>query len=93
MENFILMMILNRNKRKFKIIRLYIISLACIAGFFLLENSNIISELVQISEKGRYGGFPTFFLTGLFKYGLLVVGISIITIMSFLLIRERIKND
>ncbi|WP_430401201.1 hypothetical protein [Flavobacterium sp.] len=59
----------------------------------MLENSNIISELVQISEKGRYGGFPTFFLTGLFKYGLLVVGISIITIMSFLLIRERIKND
>ncbi len=93
MENFILTMTLNRNKRKFKIIRLYIISLVCIAGFFLLENSNIISELVQISEKGRYGGFPTFFLTGLFKYGLLVVGISIITIMSFLLIRERIKND
>ncbi len=93
MENFILTMTLNRNKRKFKIIRLYIISLVCIACFFLLENSNIISELVQISEKGRYGGFPTFFLTGLFKYGLLVVGISIITIMSFLLIRERIKND
>jgi hypothetical protein len=60
----------------------------------LLENSNIISELVQISEKGRYGGFPTFFLTGLFKYGLLVIGISIITIMTFLLIRERKqKND
>jgi len=86
-------MTLNRNKRKFKIIGLYIISLVCIACFFLLENSNIISELVQISEKGRYGGFPTFFLTGLFKYGLLVVGISIITIMSFLLIRERINND
>ncbi len=93
MENFILTMTLNRNKKKFKILRLYIISLVCIACFFLLENSNIISELVQISEKGRYGGFPTFFLTGLFKYGLLVVGISIITIMSFLLIRERIKND
>lgn len=93
MENFILTMTLNRNKTKFKILRLYIISLFCIAYFFLLENSNIISELVQISEKGRYGGFPTFFLTGLFKYGLLVVGISIITIMSFLLIRERIKND
>jgi hypothetical protein len=89
MENFILKMTLNRNKRKFKIIRLYIISLVCIVCYFLLENSNIISELVQISEKGRYGGFPTFFLTGLFKYGLLVIGISIIIIMSFLLIRER----
>ena len=80
------------NKRKYKIIRLYIISLVCIVCYFLLENSNIISKLVQISEKGRYGGFPTFFLTGLFKYGLLVIGISIITIMSFLLIRERTKK-
>lgn len=68
------------------------ISLVCIVCYILLENSNIISELVQISEKGRYGGFPTFFLTGLFKYGLLIVGISIITIMSFLLIRERTKK-
>ena len=92
MENFILMMTLYRNKIKFQIIRLYVISLVCIACFFLLENSNIISELVQISEKGRYGGFPTFFLSGLFKYGLLIVGISIITIMSFLLIRERTKK-
>lgn len=80
------------NKRKYKIIRLYIISLVCIVCYFLLENSNIISELVQISEKGRYGGFPTFFITGLFKYGLLVIGISIITIMSFLLIIERKKT-
>ena len=85
-------MTLNRNNRKFKIIRLYIISLVCIVCYFLLENSNIISELVQISEKGRYGGFPTFFITGLFKYGLLVVGISIIIITSFLVIREKPKN-
>lgn len=85
-------MTLNRNNRKFKIIRLYIISLVCIVCYYLLENSNIISELVQISEKGRYGGFPTFFLTGLFKYGLLVIGISIFTIMSFLLIRERTRK-
>ena len=80
------------NKRNSKIIKLYIISLFCIVCYFLLENSNIISELVQISEKGRYGGFPTFFLTGLFKYGLLVIGISIIIIMSFLLVRERTKK-
>ena len=85
-------MTLNRNKRKYKIIRFYIIGLVCIACYFLLENSNIITELVQISEKGRYGGFPTFFLTGLFKYGLLVIGISIIIIMSFLLIREKTKK-
>lgn len=80
------------NKRNLKIIRLYIISLFCIIFYFILENSNIIPELIQISEKGRYGGFPTFFLTGLFKYGLLTIGIGIIIIMSFLLIRERTKK-
>ena len=85
-------MTLNRNNRKFKIIRLYIISLVCIVCYYLLENSNIISELLKIFEKGRYGGFPTFFLTGLFKYGLLVIGICIFTIMSFLLIIERTKK-
>ncbi|TPV35342.1 hypothetical protein FJ651_00010 [Paucihalobacter ruber] len=77
---------------KIKIVRLYIISLACIVFYFFLENSNIISELVKISDRGRYGSFPTFFLTGLFKYGLLVIGISIILILSFLLIREKTKG-
>ncbi|TJY31301.1 hypothetical protein E5167_15300 [Pontimicrobium aquaticum] len=79
-------------KKSLKITRLYIISFLCIVCYFLLENSNIISELVQLSEKGRYGGFLTFFLTGLFKYGLLLIGISIIIIMSFLIIRERTKK-
>ncbi len=81
------------HKKNLKIVRLYIISLICIVCYFLLENSTIISELVQISEKGRYSGFPTFFLTGLFKYGLLIVGIGIIIILTFLLIRERTKKQ
>jgi type II secretory pathway component PulF len=80
------------HKKNIKIVRLYIISLICIVCYFLLENSTIIPELVQISEKGRYSGFPTFFLTGLFKYGLLLVGIGIILILTFLLIRERTKK-
>jgi hypothetical protein len=81
-----------RNKKNLKIVRLYVISLLCIVCYFLLENSNIISRLVEKSEKGRYGGFPTFFLTGLFKYGLLIIGISIIIVMSYFLIRERTKK-
>ena len=80
------------HKKNLKIARLYIISFICIVFYFLLENSNLISELVQLSEKGRYGGFPTFFLTGLFKYGLLIVGIGIIIILTFMLIRERTKK-
>jgi len=81
------------HKKNLKIVRLYIISLICIVCYFLLENSTIISKLVQISEKGRYSGFPTFFLTGLFKYGLLIVGIGIIIILTFLLIRDRTKKQ
>jgi hypothetical protein len=80
------------SKKNLKIVRLYTISLICIVSYFLLEKSTIISELVHISEKGRYGGFLTFLLTGLFKYGLLVVGIGIIIILTFLLIRERTKK-
>lgn len=69
------------------------ISLFCIVCYFLLENSNIISELVEKSNKLRYNGFVTFILTGLFKYGLLVIGISIIIILSFLLIKEKTSKD
>lgn len=80
-------------KMNFKIIRVYIISLFCIVCYYLLENSTIISKLVQLSEKGRYNGFLTFFLTGLFKYGLLIVGISIIIILTFVLIRKKINDN
>lgn len=80
-------------KRNLRIIRLYIISLFCIVVYFILENSSIISELVQKSEKGRYGEFPTFFLTGLFKYGFLIIGIGIIIILSFLLVKGKPQKD
>ncbi len=81
------------NKRNLKIARLYAISLLCIVFYFSLENSNIIAELVQKSERGRYGSFPTFFLTGLFKYGLFFVGIGIFIILSFFLIKEKLVRN
>ena len=93
MENFIQKMTLNQNNRNLKIIRLYIIGLLCIIIYYFLENSNLIDVLVQKSERGRYGSFPTFFLTGLIKYGLFAIGMGIIIILSFLLIREKIKNN
>ena len=80
------------NKQNFKIARVYVISILCIICFFLLENTTIIPELVQISEKGRYSGFPTFFLTGLLKYGLLALGIFNIIIMTFIIFREKRRN-
>jgi hypothetical protein len=57
-----------------------------------LENSNIIPELIKKSERGRYGDFPVLFLTGLFKYGLLLIGIGIFIILSFLLIKEKLTQ-
>ena len=78
--------------RNLKIIRHYIIGLCCIVIFYLLDNSSIISELVQKSDKLRYKGFVTFILTGLIKYGLLCYGISVIVILSFFLIKEKISK-
>ena len=79
-------------KKNLKIVRLYIIGLICIVSYFFLENSSVIPDLVEKMSKFRYDGFPTFFLTGLLKYGLLVVGIGIIIILTFLLIREKTKK-
>ena len=81
------------NKRKLKVVRLYGISILCIFLYFFLENSNLIAELVSKSERGRYGSFPTFFLTGIFKYGLLVVGFGIFVILSLFIIRERLVQN
>lgn len=69
------------------------ISLFCIVLYFFLENSTIILELVEKSNKRRYGGFATFMLTGLLKYGLLVIGIGIIILLSFLLMREKKQKN
>ncbi|WP_197022148.1 hypothetical protein [Sediminibacter sp. Hel_I_10] len=77
------------NSRDFKIVRLYVIGFICIVSYVFLENSNVIPNLVEKTSRGRYSGFPTFFLTGLFKYGLLFLGIGIIMILSFFLIQEK----
>ncbi|MQP53724.1 hypothetical protein GFJ95_12925 [Flavobacterium sp. LMO9] len=79
-------------KKNLKIVRLYIIGLICIVSYFFLENSDLIPDLVEKMSKLRYGGFPTFFLTGLLKYGLLIIGIGIIIILTFQLIREKTKK-
>lgn len=96
MENLIQKMTLNRNKRSLKIARLYIISLVCIVGYFLMENDNIINILVEKSSDffpvEVTGKFITLVFTGLLQYGLLVVGICIFLILSFILFREKIKS-
>jgi hypothetical protein len=80
------------SKKNLNILQLYIIGLICIVCYFFLENSNVISNLVEKMSKFRYDGFPTLFLTGLLKYGLLIIGIGIIIILTFQLIREKTKK-
>jgi hypothetical protein len=58
-----------------------------------MENSNFISELIAKSSKFRYGGFVTFLLTGLLKYGLLAVGLILIIILTYFSIKNRIIDD
>lgn len=86
-------MTLNLNKRNLKIIRLYIISLVCIFCYFLMEHYNIIFELFEKSSKFRDQGLYALVFTGLLQYGLLATGICIFLMLSFTLIREKIKND
>ena len=79
-------------KNNFKIIRLYAIGLICIGSYFLMENSILISEFVTKSSEFRYNGFVTFLLTGLLKYGILSIGLIIIIMLTYLLIRNRITS-
>ena len=96
MENLIGRMTLNRNKRNLKIVRLYLISLLCIICYFLMENYNVIHEVVQQWSTFRYNQytsrFVAIFFTGLLKYGLLTVGICIFSMLSFMLIKEKLNK-
>ncbi len=76
-----------------KIVKLYLISLIFIICYFVLENSSFITNLVIKSNKLRYNGFVTFLLTGLLKYGLLIVGIGIVFILTFILLRKKISKS
>ena len=54
-----------------------------------MDNYSILNALFQKTNRIPQNGFVVLLLTGLFQYGLLIVGISIIVILSFFLIREK----
>jgi len=97
MENLKRKMTLNRNNRNFMIVRLYLISLVCIICYFLMYHYNVINILVEKSSDffpiEVTGKFITLVFTGLLQYGLLMVGICIFLMLSFTLIRDKIRND
>lgn len=77
------------NKYHLKIIRFYALGILCILAYFYLENASLIPELIETTGKSRYSGFPTFFVTGLIKYGLLVYGVLSVVVVTVLLVRRR----
>ncbi|ARN77275.1 hypothetical protein BST97_04360 [Nonlabens spongiae] len=77
------------NKNHFKTIRFYVLGISCILAYFYLENASLIPDLIETTSKGRYSGFPTFFITGMIKYGLLVYGVLSIVVLTLLLVRRR----
>ena len=79
------------DNKNFKILKNYIISLLCIMCFFILDNTCVISEIIEKSSRFRYSGFPEFLLLNLIKYGLLILGVASILIISFFLIRQKRK--
>lgn len=54
-----------------------------------MDYYNIINVLFQKTNRIPQDGFVVLLLTGLFQYGLLIVGIFIFAILSFFLIKEK----
>ena len=76
--------------RRFKIIRLYMISICCLSLYYYFETSDLLPSLLE-ETKGTYTQeFKANFVSGLLKYGTLAIGSSIFIILSFILIKERI---
>ena len=77
------------NKNRIKIIRFYALGALCILAYFYLENAYLIPELIETTSNSRYSGFPTFFITGLIKYGLLVYGVLSLVVVTVLWVRRK----
>ncbi|WP_206512835.1 hypothetical protein [Flagellimonas beolgyonensis] len=54
-----------------------------------MDNHNLINVLFEKSNRIPQDGFVVLLFTGLFQYGLLTLGISIILILSYFLFKEK----
>jgi len=80
------------NTNHLKIICFYAAGVFCIIAYVYLEISPLIPNLIEEARKGRYKGFGAFFITGLIKYGVLIYGILSIVIMTFVLIKRKMRG-
>lgn len=76
--------------KNLNIVGTYALGIICIAVFILMKKSTKLNEFLDKAEHTRADWkFGTFAITGLIQYGLLTFGISIITVLTILLIREK----
>lgn len=58
-----------------------------------MENSENLNEFLGKAERSRADwAFGTFVITGLIQYGLLTIGIAIITTLTALIIKKKIAT-
>ncbi|TVZ28095.1 hypothetical protein JM83_3193 [Gillisia sp. Hel_I_86] len=74
---------------KIKIFGLYFLSLFCILIFLIINNSiNLKSLIIKADNFRPENGFFLFLTTGFIKYGILIIGISIFTILTYKMIKK-----
>ena len=79
--------------KNLKVIVAYIIGILCLTLFFVMDNSTELNEFLEKAERSRTDwAFGTFAITGLIQYGLLTIGIAVITILTALLIKRKIAT-
>ena len=71
----------------------YFAGVASLVAFFAMKNSETIAEYLEKSSRVRLDwGFGVSAIVGLVQYSLLVLGVGIICILSFFLIKSKRKG-
>jgi len=76
-----------------KSIYLYVIGFTALALYFVMKNSEKLNEFLYQTEQVRPDWkFGIFSIIGLIEYSLLIIGISIIVILSTLLLKKKLVS-
>ncbi|WP_017734125.1 hypothetical protein [Nafulsella turpanensis] len=79
--------------KKLKIIGYYFFALASLIGFYYLDNSADLVKFQNEANSYRVStGFAFLAIVGLIKYSLLIIGLAIPVILTWMLIRENKRN-
>ena len=80
--------------KRIKIIRGYVLAIVFLYSYYWIETSSSVQEFVEKSKNGRIDwAFGIASVIGIAQFALLIAGISIIVILTFFLIKTRIKRE